>query len=85
MLEKTNKLINIIEEISNPTKIPFHKGNKDILTETDKKIIEKEIFVKLKKIEFLKKVYDVEANKLDLNYEIKEQLEDYDFYNKIFY
>jgi hypothetical protein len=47
--------------------------------------LEKEIFVKLKKIEFLKKIYDVEANKLDSNYIIKEELEDYDYYNEIFY
>jgi len=85
MLEKTEKLINIIEEISNSPIIPFHKGDEHILTETDKKIIEKEIFVKLKKIEFLKKVYDVEANKLDSNYEINEELENYDYYNEIFY
>jgi len=75
MLEKTNKLIKIIEEINNDSKI--NKNNK--------KIIEKEIFVKLKKIEFLKKIYDVEANKLDSNYKIQEELEDYDYYNKIFY
>jgi len=77
MLEKTNKLLEIIGELKNSPIIPFNKG--------DEQIIEKEIFVKLKKIEFLKKVYDVEANKLDSNYEIKEKLEDYDYYNEIFY
>ena len=75
MLEKTEKLLEIIEEL-NP---PFQEGDRNIA------IIEKEIFVKLKKIEFLKKVYDIEANKLDSNYVIKEKLEDYDYYNKIFY
>jgi len=69
ILEKTNKLIKIIEEINNDSKI----------NENNKKLIEKEIFVKLKKI------YDVEANKLDSNYIINEELEDYNYYNKIFY
>jgi hypothetical protein len=77
MLEKTEKLLNIIEEIKESPIIPFYKG--------DEQILEKEIFVKLKKIEFLKKVYDVEANKLDYSYIIKEELEDYDYYNEIFY
>ncbi len=74
MLDKTEKLINIIEEL-----------NGDINKVALAPCIEKEIFVKLKKIEFLKKVYDVEANKLDSNYKIKEELEDYDYYNEIFY
>jgi hypothetical protein len=47
--------------------------------------LEKEIFVKLKKIEFIKWVYDIEANKLDSNYILKEELENYDYYNEIFY
>ena len=77
MLEKTNKLLEIIEEIQKSSIISLNKR--------DKQIIKKEIFVKLKKIEFLKKVYDVEANKLDFNYIIQEELENYDYYNKIFY
>lgn len=75
MLEKTEKLLDIILEIDKEEKIK----------KLDKKILENEIFVKLKKIEFLKKVYDVEANKLDSNYIIKEELWDYDYYNEIFY
>lgn len=84
MLEKTDKLLKIIEEINNSSIISFNKG--------DEQILKKEIFVKLKKIEFLKKVYDVEANKLDKNYKIKEEIEEkiedfswYDYYNNIFY
>jgi len=75
MLDKHNILTEILEEVI---------GNLEI-TDDYKKILAKEIFVKIKKIEFLKKVYDVETNKLDLNYIIKEELEDYDHYNEIFY
>ena len=74
MLDKTNRLLEIIEELNNDI-------NKVALVP----YIENEIFVKIKKIEFLKKVYDIEANKLDSNYKIKEELEDYDTYNQIFY
>ena len=74
MLKKTNKLLEIIEELNN-----------DINKVSLAPCLEKEIFVKIKKIDFLKKVYDVEANKLDSSYEVKETLEDYDYYNKIFY
>jgi hypothetical protein len=33
----------------------------------------------------LSKIYDIEANKLDSNYEIEEENINYDYYNKIFY
>ncbi|MDQ7022257.1 MAG: hypothetical protein Q9M97_01780 [Candidatus Gracilibacteria bacterium] len=77
MLEKTNKLLEIKKDLNNEV-------NKVALAPC-KKILEKEIFVKLKKIEFLERIYDIEANKLDSNYIINEELEDYDYYNKIFY
>lgn len=77
MFEKTYNLNEIILDINID----------EYITKIDKKILEKEIFVKLKKIEFLKKVYDIEANKLNSNYIVQEELEDYDYdyYNKIFY
>ncbi len=73
--EKENFLKKILEKIE----------NEKLLEEKNKKILEKEIFIKVKKTEFLKWVYDVEANKLDYNYKIKEKIENYDYYNKIFY
>ncbi len=49
------------------------------------KILKKEIINKKYKIEFLKKSYDLEANKLDKNYKIEEKIKDFDKYNKVFF
>ncbi len=80
------KFINLLDEkkknIEKISKIILSDNN---LTNLQKYILNNEIFIRLKKIEFLKIVYDIEAHKLDKNYDIKETIEDYDYYNKIFF
>ncbi len=78
-LDKQNTTLSrILTNISNKTKNIWLQSS-EILT------LEKEIFIKQKKIEFVKKIYDIEASKIDSNYKIIEELENYDYYNKIFY
>lgn len=48
-------------------------------------IIKFEIDYILTKIEFLKSVYDIEAEKIDENYQYERKNIDYDYYNKIFF
>lgn len=48
-------------------------------------LLKKEINFVYKKIDFLKNVYDFEANKIDSKYEISYPEFDYDFYNKKFF
>jgi len=49
------------------------------------RILLKEIKFIFKKIDFLKNVYDFEANKLDKNYKVTNPELDYDYYNKKFF
>jgi len=48
-------------------------------------ILKKEIKFIYRKIDFLKNVYDFEANKIDSKYKISYPEFDYDYYNKIFF
>lgn len=73
--KKQNLLLDIYNELENDT----------LISDIDKNIIKNEILVRLKKVEFLSKIYDVEANKLDNKYKIIDKIEDYDLYNKLFY
>ena len=58
--------------------------NKSKLDLLHYEILKKEIKFSYKKIDFLKNVYDFEANKIDPKYKISYPEFDYDYYNKIF-
>lgn len=72
---KRNK-IKIIQDLYNSDKS---------LSENDLIILNHEINIKNKKLEFLEKSYDTEANKIDSSYVIKDKIWNYDTYNKLFY
>ncbi len=59
--------------------------NKFKLSHIHYKVLIKEIRYISKKIDFLEKVYDFEANKIDKNYNIVNSKIDYDYYNKKFF
>jgi len=48
-------------------------------------IFKNELNTLIEKANFLIKVYDIEANKIDHNYKIKDIISDYDYYNSIFF
>lgn len=70
---KLQKVLNRIEK---------NKSKLDLL---HYEILKKEIKFSYKKIDFLKNVYDFEANKIDPKYKISYPEFDYDYYNKIFF
>lgn len=70
---KLQKILNRIEK------------NKSKLELLHYEILKKEIKFIYKKIDFLKNVYDFEANKIDNKYKISYPEFDYDYYNKIFF
>ncbi|NVP17550.1 DUF1704 domain-containing protein [Candidatus Gracilibacteria bacterium] len=70
---KLQKILNKIEK------------NKSKLGDIYYSLLKKEINFVYKKIDFLKNVYDFEANKIDSKYEISYPEFDYDFYNKKFF
>jgi hypothetical protein len=49
------------------------------------KVLIKEVHFIYNKIDFLKNVYDFEANKIDNNYKINFPELDFDYYNKKFF
>jgi hypothetical protein len=55
------------------------------MSKNDKNILFNEINIKIEKIHFLEKVYDIEANKINNSYKILNNDIDYDFYNKLFF
>lgn len=59
--------------------------NKSKIWDTFYRILIKEIKFIYKKIDFLKNVYDFEANKIDNSFEISYPEFDYDYYNKRFF
>ncbi|MDD3145441.1 MAG: DUF1704 domain-containing protein [Candidatus Gracilibacteria bacterium] len=59
--------------------------NKSKLEISQYEILKKEIKFIYRKIDFLKNVYDFEANKIDSKYKISYPEFDYDYYNKIFF
>jgi hypothetical protein len=61
------------------------KRNKNKLKDIYYSILLKEIRFVYAKIDFLKNVYDFEANKLNPNYEVSFPELDYDYYNKRFF
>lgn len=70
---KLQKILNRIEK------------NKSKLELLHYEILKKEIKFTYKKIDFLKNVYDFEANKIDPKYKISYPELDYDYYNKKFF
>lgn len=70
---KLQKVLNRIEK---------NKSKLDLL---HYEILKKEIKFSYKKIDFLKNVYDFEANKIDPKYKISYPEFDYDYYNKKFF
>ncbi len=76
---------NLWQKEKNINEIKKRIENDRNLDKNEKLILKNEIFITLKKIEFLKYSYDIEANKIDPKYEIKSEIKDYDEYNKLFY
>jgi hypothetical protein len=55
------------------------------IKEIEKDFLKKEISIRFEKIIFLKNIYDTEANKIDKSYIVIDKLDNYDYYNKLFF
>lgn len=85
LISYKNYFFDTLNKKKEKLKILENKVRKKEITIFEKDILLNEINIKLERINFLKKVYDIEANKVDKNYIIDINPINYDKYNKIFF
>lgn len=76
---------NLEEKYKKLEKIKKEIKKDSLIDESSKKFLNNELKIKIGQINFLKKSYDIEANKIDKNYPISKKQINYNYYNKLFY